>query len=101
MKHSEILRLVRNKIAIADDRRFICYTIFDECDRIQQGSSGLHLKAWVRSLMGGCYTLETWLVLRGYAKENSFDIPANADKVKRTRLAWLDWMIAHWEAKGN
>ncbi|CAB4163661.1 hypothetical protein UFOVP814_46 [uncultured Caudovirales phage] len=52
------------------------------------------LKEWVDSMMGRIAWLRFWLIDRGVMVG---DTQAHREKLKATRLAWLDWMIQQCE----
>ena len=51
-------------------------------------------------MLGDCCALEFWLKYRLSKPKLTFpDIHADPVKLRNTRLAWLDWMIAYCEAE--
>jgi len=52
-----------------------------------------YLKTWVQKMLGSCGTLESWL-RESRIHLNPIDHP---EKLRVTRLAWIDWMIAELE----
>lgn len=63
----------------------------------------------IRELLGGCDFLEEWLRDRGLVPaevvHKVWDLSASTidpevfKKLQRTRIAWIDWMIAHYRAQ--
>lgn len=45
-------------------------------------------------------SLEEWLVANQYARDHDV-LESDLDKLHRTRLAWVNWMIKHYKAKGQ
>jgi hypothetical protein len=97
MKNSDILREARGRI---EDRSlsYVCLAI--NHPKQWNGNDRENLKSWVLALLGSHYTLESWI------EENCGvwireDMKRDAEKMRVTRLAWIDWMIAYWEGKGQ
>ena len=88
MKDSEILRDVRFRIW--SGTYYICWALNDtKLGSHKQRSS---LKEWVVWMLQGEQSLNSWL-----QKHKSIPIDVSASRIKATRLAWLDWMIAYCE----
>jgi len=83
MKDSELLQEVKKVIASGSEMH-ICTTIRRSAAPTEQKRS---LTAWIGSMLGDAYTLESWLSDNGYGTAHYY---SNA---KYIRLAWLDWMI--------
>jgi hypothetical protein len=96
MKNSDILRAVKPLIERQD---FIC-TRLAHVPGITAGERW-SLVQWIRGLIGpGATTLERWLELNGhFAAEEAYHEQWCKEKMYVTRQAWLDWMIAYWEAE--
>lgn len=52
------------------------------------------------SRLGGAYTLEVWLVNKGCIPSNGWTT-ADKDRIQQHRHAWLDMLIAEFEAQGD
>jgi hypothetical protein len=55
----------------------------------------------IKSRMDGEYTLEGWLVGRGCIPEAFLNDHNILDRIQAHRHAWLDLLIAEFEAKGD
>jgi hypothetical protein len=56
----------------------------------------------IKSRMGGVYTLEGWLADRGcVARDYYLTERTTKDRIQAHRHAWLDSLIAEFEAKGD
>jgi hypothetical protein len=55
----------------------------------------------VESRLEGVYTLEGWLVDRGCIPEYGLCERTTKDRIQAHRHAWLDLLIAEFEAKGG
>lgn len=92
MKDSELLKQVKNMIASGSEV-YICVAILRSSGSPSQKSN---LKEWIRVMLNGHYTLESWM---RFNLKNHNTIARNMsdeeydEKLKVTRLAWLDWMI--------
>lgn len=55
----------------------------------------------IAARLGGAYTLESWLVGRGCIKTGYSQHPRTLDRIQQHRHAWLDMLIAEFEAQGD
>lgn len=96
MKNSEVLRKARTLIEWGE-QSYVCLAV------TISGSSSMQIKrlrAWIHDLLEGCYTLEVWLeVRRGIDPDYGLTRGQAEVKMKVTRLEWMTWMIAYWEAR--
>ena len=107
MKKSELLKEVRPMVERCNGGGFICNCIdvFAYGKNNKTWAQAVALKRWITYvLLDGKYTLEDWLI------KNVPEAEALADKkrpskfyerTRITRLAWIDWMIKYWEARGD
>lgn len=101
--HLEVLRDARAQIE-SESETFVCLAIKYHHGREREGeahAAAEELAIWARSLLGGCYTLESWLEERhGIAglSESPREYGVR-EKLRVTRLAWIDWMIEYWRAR--
>lgn len=87
MKDSELLKQARDRIS-SGNSTFICNAIRYVSNYGEQGRS---LVSWVRKMLDGPNTYETWMNQNHpYVRHTKVDW-------KAARLAWLDWMIAYCE----
>jgi len=100
-----VLRAARELIELGHFR-YVCNAI-DRSSTELTGSEATsnRLQAWIKSMLGYT-TLETWLRVHCHASEyevnNCIYDPELKEKIRNTRLAWLDWMISECEkSHGN
>jgi superoxide dismutase len=98
MKASKLLRMARNKLVMDAgyyQHRFICH-----CIRSTKApeKDKQRIKSYIMKSLGSSLTLEGWLVRNGF---NNNDDAVFRVKTQTTRLAWMDWMIQQYEAKGD
>ena len=103
MKNSDILRRAYGRIQDEDlSYAYVCVAINPRgcCTAAEQD-----LRDWVLDLIPGCYTLEDWMeeqIGRPLKPSGWADEPAPDEiKMRVTRLAWINWMIEYWEARGQ
>lgn len=98
-KTSEVFRKAKECIE-NDDVRFICHAIALQYEwkasQIYENPHSIAEKI-VQDRLEGFSTLECWLE----GKHGVKDAFNNHDKMKATRLAWLDSLIEEFEAKGD
>ena len=98
MKDSEILKQARRRVA-ACECEFICHALIAEETRETRDQCRA-LREWISSMLEDCCALEYWLKCSLPEPKLTFsDINADPAKLRNTRLAWLDWMIAYCEAE--
>jgi hypothetical protein len=56
------------------------------------------LKSHIQNLLEGSYTLLQWLYNKGCIKTNVYAelTDEEVNKLKQTRLNWIDWLIEYW-----
>lgn len=113
MKKSELLREAKKHLARnlaendAGKGRFICFAIGDVDTAINPVTAptrtALELRGDIRADIHdgapGVSSYEGWLYNQGIRKD--WDQPANFKKLQQSRLAWMEAMIAYYEAKGE
>ena len=111
MKTSEVFTRAKQHLAKDHDEtrnsptkeKFICIAITTaaaHCKRVTDGDLD-RCEDVIKSRMDGAYTLEGWLVDRGcipVAFLNDHNILA---RIQAHRHAWLDLLIAEFEAQGD
>lgn len=99
MKKSEILRGAKK--LIQDQRvKYTCNAIkYFTTDKVEQDRAE-ELVQWIQSLLGKHNTLECWLLHEHGITIYPFDTEY-VNKMRRTRLAWIDAMILFWEEQGD
>lgn len=95
----EALQLVRIKIAAGE--RFVCKQLdelgrrckrlYDACDHLAR-----YTQAAVIDHHGGA-TLDAWICEQLGNHELVFGDPHYKDRMRATRLAWIDWMISCYQ----
>ena len=99
MKKSDILRKARTLIETKQSD-YVCYAIgAASTGNSKTCAQGDKLTEWVMELLGEYPTLGGWLYWRRV--EGIGQASCTNGKIRVTRLAWLDWMIQYWEAKGD
>lgn len=101
MKKSTILRKARELIQ-SGERYYICsaitYIHSENAHNPKTVRNCRELEAWIHTLLGDQVSLNAWLVERiseeAYGNGVLFE-----RKLRATRIAWLNWMIEHWERK--
>lgn len=97
MKHSEVLREARDRIEHGSES-YVCnalhpaYYPTDASKRAAQ-----LLRDWVGELIAPHLVLENWVRDQGTQVPHGVATP----QARITRLAWLDWMVQHWEEIEN
>lgn len=56
---------------------------------------------YIKELLEDYKYLSDWLVCKGYATREQFQTRSGKQKLARTRDAWLDWLIADFESRGD
>jgi hypothetical protein len=111
MKTSTVLKRAKTCLTTSSDdcsidkKTFICYAI-DNATGIKHSSAGERVAAMVQARLRPYTALESWLQGnhnierigngQGWKKFNAY-----RTKVQQTRHAWVDSMIAEFEAKGD
>ena len=104
MKTSDFLREV--KALRARDRYYrrtgLCIGCWDLVCRDQKyPEAAKRATGYIQQLLEGNKYLQYWLVYRGYATWKQLSTWAGQQKLARTRDAWLDWLIADFESRGD
>jgi hypothetical protein len=111
MKTSEVFRQAKQRLAVDYDEtcndpskeKFICIAITvaaANCKRITVKDVE-RCEDVIKSRMDGVYTLEGWLVDRGCIPEAFLNDHNILDRIQAHRHAWVDMLIAEFEAKGD
>ena len=107
MKRSELLKEVRPMVEAGCSGGYICNCIikFAYNKNNKTWAQAVALKQWITyALLDGPLTLEDWLInnvpeAKALDKKKHWD--AFYEHTRSTRLAWLDWMIGYWKARGD
>lgn len=102
MKSSEILREARPRIENGDDQ-YICRAVEKVADNAKEADD---LQEHILGMLGQNISLEGWLSrVHGVRKPNQPDsfgaVRRYRDRMRITRLAWIDHLVAEFEAKGD
>jgi hypothetical protein len=111
MKTSEVFKRAKQRLAMdysetcntPTKEKFICLSISiaaAHCKRMTVADVK-RCEDVIKSRMGGVYTLEGWLAGRGCVPEYELCDLATKDRIQAHRHAWLDSLIAEFEAKGD
>lgn len=96
-----LLQIIRPQVARSRPSNFICDCLrYERTGRMGQGTDQLaeSLCSWIDQLLNGNSGSA------GFAEEVSGEYrgiewrDANAEKLQRTRVAWIDWMIEELES---
>ncbi len=112
MKTSEVFKLAKQQLATtygetgyynrAGKEQFICvaiHTASAHTKRITDEDIERCIDI-VEARLGGSHTLESWLVDKGCLPCNGWTT-ADRDRAQQHRHAWLDMLIAEFEAQGD
>lgn len=104
MKKSEILQLARELIKNGKCR-YICHALGQATIRrsLRDWKKANHLTCWISNdLLQNSGTYEGWLTHTYPGRFNNFTtFQQSTPALVRARLAWIDWMIEHWKARGQ
>jgi hypothetical protein len=112
MKTSEVFKQAKQRLAMdysetcntPTKEKFICIAITTaaaHCKRMTVADVE-RCEDVIKSRMDGEYTLEGWLADRGCVANDYFQFSRTTkDRIQAHRHAWLDLLIAEFEAKGN
>ncbi len=110
MKTSEVFKQAKQRLAMdysetcnaPSKEKFICIAIIAAAAHTKRitDKDVERCTEVVESRLEGAYTLEGWLVDRGCIPEN-FHGHNILDSIQALRHAWLDLLIAEFEAKGD
>jgi hypothetical protein len=113
MKASTILRRAKKRMQQMpnDTSPFICDNIWHVTKYNVGGDKDEErITKFITKLLGGRFSLVEWLIDKGHIQVGflnwSYDnkhYMGNIDRAKlqATRMAWLDYLIAHYKAKGD
>lgn len=90
---SQVLVLIQT-----DKEKYICDAIREVLDSEwdeETDKNCAELKSWIHSLLERHGTLEGWLSAKG------FNPKLYPEKVRQTRIAWVRWMRAQYEAQAD
>ena len=108
MKTSEVFKRAKQHLAKDfeetrnDKEKFICIAITIAAARCKRMTDEDVERC--EGIIGSridTYTLEGWLVNRGCIPEEFLNDPNILDRIQAHRHAWLDLLIAEFEAKGD
>jgi len=100
MKSSEMLRAARVKIE-SGEHDYTCHALRAAC-----GADAEDLRDHILDLLGPNISLEGWLArvhgVRSPRQPSYFKASIRyRERMRITRLAWIDHMVAEFEAKGD
>jgi hypothetical protein len=111
MKTSEVFKRAKQRLAMdysetcntPTKEKFICIAITTAAAYTKRMTSRdiERCEGIVKSRMDGAYTMEGWLVDLGCIPEYELCYRAIKDRIQAHRHAWLDSLIAEFEAKGD
>lgn len=93
--HVELLTKAREMIAVGDET-YICIALKSIGLDVGEYRASEEIVNHISTLVGGrCASLATWLQDQGYLGYSP--LPADVqDRLRATRLAWIDWLIEEW-----
>ena len=111
MKTSEVFTRAKQHLAKDYDEtrhaptkeKFICIAITTaaaHCKRVTDGDTE-RCEDVIKSRMDGAYILEGWLLDRGCIPVEFLTDLTTKDRIQAYRHAWLDLLIAEFEAQGD
>lgn len=104
MRSSELLRSARIYIE-TDINVYVCNAIMAAGRELDEYVLSDALKLWIReTLLGGRHMLDEWMDdihHETYNQMNALSEAGETNPWKDVRLAWMDWMIAYHESKGD
>lgn len=107
MKTSKVLKIAKQWLSpfpyeYDGKEKFICIAIQQACaeDAVPVPAAARCTNEIQRRL-DDAYTLERWLRLRGYLPEKFLHDSKLMQRIQDHRHAWLDSMIAEYEAQGD
>ena len=110
MKTSEVLKLAKpllrkrfmNPSMGMYKARFICHAIsLAACKRFITNDDYVRVRNIVEERLGRHDTLEGWLESKGVISRKHVLTDEDRDHIQAHRHAWMDLMIAEFEAKGD
>lgn len=102
MKKSEILREARHLVE-EDTFTFICLALRHARNKkvgtndTTTNKNLAGLLQYIEESLEGCPTLERWLSVKHGLSVDEF----STEKLRQTRLNWIDWMIEQLEEQGK
>ena len=111
MKTSEVFKRAKQRLAMdfketlngSGKEKFICIAITTAAAYTKRMTSRdiERCEGIIKSRMDGAYTLENWLVDRGCIPVAFLNDRNILDRIQAHRHAWLDLLIAEFEAQGD
>lgn len=106
MKTSEVFKLAKERLATTygevGKEKFICIALLTAAERTKRitAKDVERCVDIVESRIESAHTLEGWLVNKGCIPSNGWTT-ADKDRIQQHRHAWLDMLIAEFEAQGD
>lgn len=89
--HVELLTKARERIS--DGTNYgICGAVADIGCELGYYSQSEEVREHISKILGDYAFLDSWLFARGYPVLEA----GNSQKLRETRLAWIDWLIEEW-----
>ena len=110
MRASTLLHLAQAKIKDGERSPYICDVVRDLCykKKLNTQATAERICDHIEELLEGHFSLREWLVGNGHVEGARLDPmktcyhgPIDSDKLQRTRIAWLDHLISHYETQGD
>ena len=112
MKASVILRHTKTlMVSGMSTSPFICDNIWHVTKGQPSGRKDeKRITQFISKLLGGRFSLVEWLIDNGHVKASSiswsydnshYTGPIDRAKLQATRMAWLDYLIEHYESQGD
>ena len=101
MNKVEILQQARKEIKNGGEI-YVCLAVEFPGGACHAGDTILRtqLKKWIGTLLGSdLRTLDDWLIAQHKTTLEMQDYRDYPEKMRVTRVAWIDWMIEYWTAK--
>lgn len=107
MKTSKVLKIAKQRLSpfpyeYDGKEKFICIAIQQACndEKVSINDYG-RCRDEIQRRLNGAVTLERWLRLRGHIPEKFLHNSKLMQRIQDHRHAWLDSMIAEYEAQGD
>ena len=97
MKISEEFKLAR-KLIESDKREYICHALQQVAKKKINGCYETKAMKVIQNRLGAYHSLDSWVISKVGGKKWC---SSKTKTMKATRLAWLDSLIAEFEAKGE
>ncbi len=80
---------------LSEEHQFLCVAVGTGTEE------GSEICNYIQKLLGSCFTLDKWVGFSlGFTQKDYIkflDLPERKDKMRITRLAWIDWMLENEE----